>query len=99
MTNKLKNWLSLLKFKASSPKKKTVIPIQAHTLDKIFSDFLKHPEKKVLILKGNWGVGKTYAWKKYIEANREINESAIAYVSLFGVKDVKEVQQLIVQKA
>jgi hypothetical protein len=78
---------------------KTTASIPYHALDRTFSDFLKHPEKKVLVLKGKWGVGKTYAWKKFVETNKEFKESAIAYVSLFGVKDLKEVQQLIVQKA
>jgi KAP-like P-loop domain-containing protein len=74
-------------------------PPQNNELNGLFSDFLKHPEKKVLFLKGKWGVGKTYAWKNFIEANKEIKESAISYVSLFGVKDLKEVKQLIVQTA
>jgi len=82
----------------TSVKKETILP-RDNALDRTFSDFLKHPEKKVLVLKGKWGVGKTYAWKKFVEANKEFQESAIAYVSLFGVKDLKEVQQLIVQKS
>src|SRR5450631_596590 len=71
-------------------------------LERTFSDFLDHPEKRVLVLKGKWGVGKTFAWKTFLErkrAKKEIKESAVAYVSLFGLKDLKEVQQQIVQKA
>lgn len=72
---------------------------QEHVLEKIFSEFLNHPEKRVLILKGKWGVGKTFAWKKYIELKTNLNELAVSYVSLFGVANVGEIQQLILQKA
>ena len=64
-------------------------------LNKTFSGFLSHPEKKVLILKGKWGVGKTFAWKQYINGQVTVEEHAISYVSLFGLKDLKEVQQQI----
>ncbi|MFT5036695.1 MAG: Cdc6-like AAA superfamily ATPase [Candidatus Azotimanducaceae bacterium] len=48
--------------------------------------FIKSPEPEVLCIKGRWGVGKTFAWNKFI--NEAASESALrhySYVSLFGL--------------
>ena len=59
-------------------------------------DFLKHSQKRVLIVKGIWGVGKTYFWKDYIKKNRDsIEEDVVSYVSLFGAKSIADVERQI----
>src|SRR6266852_3524006 len=64
----------------------------------IFSAFLRDGEKKTLILKGKWGVGKTYAWKKFI-ADQQPPELAVSYVSLFGIKTISEIWQHVLTNA
>lgn len=68
-------------------------------LAQTLSNFLGDPEKRVLILKGKWGVGKTFAWKRFLESNTDFQEYAVSYVSLFGLKDINEVRLQILQKA
>jgi len=71
-------------------------------INNILDNFIVHPEKKVLILKGKWGVGKTYFWKNYINSvkcKNAITEKAVSYVSLFGKKDISEIKNAIYTKA
>jgi hypothetical protein len=61
--------------------------------------FLKHDRKRVLVLKGKWGVGKTFFWKRYIGKRREdlaAQPPRYAYVSLFGVRSVEDIQNQII---
>lgn len=56
--------------------------------------FLSKDTPEVLAIKGDWGVGKTYSWEKYIEEFK--NECALksySYVSLFGVNSISELKQ------
>src|SRR3546814_9091440 len=50
--------------------------------------FLASGEAEVLCVKGRWGVGKTYAWRHYLEDAQEkgkLPKADYAYVSLFGL--------------
>lgn len=66
--------------------------------------FLKHDTKRVLLLKGKWGVGKTHFFSKiYLprckgakQNEKIIQESKVSYVSLNGVASIDDVEQLIV---
>jgi hypothetical protein len=58
--------------------------------------FLDKPTIKVASLTGEWGVGKTYCWKKFVAEKREAKEvKKYAYVSLFGLKNVEAVNEKI----
>lgn len=61
--------------------------------------FLHHETQKTLLLKGKWGVGKTFFWNEYIKTRLRdvgpIRESKYAYVSLFGLNSIEEVEHLI----
>ncbi|NQY37846.1 MAG: hypothetical protein HRT37_23415 [Alteromonadaceae bacterium] len=58
--------------------------------------FLVTDTPEVLAIKGDWGVGKTYYWDKYI---KELKGSCIlksySYVSLFGIKSIDELKQTV----
>lgn len=57
--------------------------------------FLASETPEVIAIKGPWGVGKTFAWKKYVEeAGREkrIALKSYAYVSLFGLNSLDELK-------
>lgn len=56
----------------------------------------------VLVIKGAWGVGKTYFWDKYIGTriqNNDLNQCAYSYVSLFGKRSLSDIRASIFQSA
>ncbi len=51
--------------------------------------FLSSSEPEVICLTGRWGVGKTFAWRKYVQqAKGKIALSRYLYVSLFGTNSL-----------
>jgi len=59
--------------------------------DQIFQ-FLSSDTPEVMAIKGEWGVGKTYSWKKFLsEANTSngIKLDRYSYVSLFGINSLE----------
>ncbi len=60
------------------------------------ASFLADPEPGVIALKGEWGVGKTYVWKKFIAEQKTVpGYRAYSYVSLFGIAGVSELRRAI----
>lgn len=60
--------------------------------------FLARAEAEVLCVTGKWGVGKTFAWKKYLLAAKGDGAIALdsyAYVSLFGLGSLDDVKRTI----
>lgn len=58
-------------------------------------NFLKSDKPGVIVIKGNWGTGKTYAWNEWLKEaviNQGINASQYAYVSLFGCNSLDELK-------
>lgn len=67
------------------------------TLDAFFSS-----EAKVLVIKGDWGVGKTYFWEDYINKRielRDLKQLAYSYISLFGVSSIDDIRQKVFHNA
>jgi hypothetical protein len=57
--------------------------------------FLEEKGSEVLCLKGKWGVGKTYAWNRYLQEVSDKGKLAFnkyAYVSLFGLNSLDDVK-------
>ncbi|MGM0952601.1 MAG: hypothetical protein ACQEW7_06450 [Pseudomonadota bacterium] len=53
--------------------------------------FLETEEPGVLAVKGEWGVGKTFTWNKYLLEARDANRVGLrkySYVSLFGINSL-----------
>ncbi len=59
-------------------------------------------EDKVAVIKGRWGVGKTYFWNKYIAQRMSANDLeqiAYSYISLFGKTSLSGVRKSIFHSA
>ncbi len=57
--------------------------------------FLANEAPEVMSIMGSWGVGKTYAWNKYLvnaKNQRKIALSKYSYVSLFGVNSLDDLK-------
>jgi hypothetical protein len=60
--------------------------------------FLSTKDPEVLCIKGRWGVGKTYGWKKFFEEARKAKVVALkhySYVSLFGLNSLDDLRYSI----
>ncbi|WP_198595999.1 P-loop NTPase fold protein [Vibrio breoganii] len=58
--------------------------------------FLESSEPEVLVIKGRWGVGKTFGWNKYLKEFKGTTAlSSYSYVSLFGVNSLNELKQAV----
>ncbi len=70
------------------------------SFEKNIVEFLNHTEKKVLVIKGKWGVGKTFTWGKIVEKyGKDLCLSNYSYISLFGLEELKELQSGIFYNA
>jgi hypothetical protein len=65
-------------------------------VDKALDNFLKDESLKVAVIKGQWGVGKTYFWRKFFETHKAtLPFKAYSYVSLFGAARIADLQKQI----
>ncbi|PCI65702.1 MAG: hypothetical protein COB26_12285 [Piscirickettsiaceae bacterium] len=54
--------------------------------------FLSSETPEVMAIKGEWGVGKTYSWKKFLSeanSNNGVKLERYSYVSLFGINSLE----------
>lgn len=64
--------------------------------------FLGSEEPEVICVSGHWGVGKTYAWNKYVKDAQARNKIALkrySYVSLFGLNSLEELKYAIFENS
>ena len=62
--------------------------------------FIISEDPEVLCIRGRWGIGKTYAWEKYLkEAKSKINFGRYAYVSLFGINSLEDFKYAIFENS
>ena len=57
--------------------------------------FLSVDAPEVICVRGKWGVGKTFAWNRYLAAARDaqaIKLDRYSYVSLFGIGSLDELR-------
>lgn len=60
--------------------------------------FLRSDRAEVLCVRGRWGVGKTFAWRRYLQTTREAGHlvrQPYAYVSLFGLNSLDDLRYAI----
>lgn len=61
-------------------------------------EFLISEQNDMLLIKGGWGVGKTFFWRRVLEQSRrdnKVSKKSYAYVSLFGVNDIQDLKNAI----
>ena len=69
------------------------------TVNKIVKEFLIDDTPRVMVIKGDWGVGKTYAWNKiFKEVHNDIQLENYCYLSLFGLSKISDVRSAILAK-
>lgn len=54
--------------------------------------FLSSEQSEVLAIKGEWGVGKTFSWKKFLKeacVENKVRLERYSYVSLFGINSLE----------
>ena len=69
--------------------------------DQIFQ-FLSSEQPVVMAIKGEWGVGKTFSWKKFLKeacAENKVNLDRYSYVSLFGINSLDAFKYTIIESA
>jgi hypothetical protein len=60
--------------------------------------FLRDDRAEVLCVKGKWGVGKTFAWRKWLAevgVDGSLKSKSYAYVSLFGLNSLESLKYSI----
>ncbi|MCJ0884309.1 KAP family NTPase [Vibrio sp. CCB-PB317] len=65
---------------------------------KKIENFLLSDTPEVLVIKGDWGVGKTFTWKKFFQEIKEEKNVPLehySYVSLFGIESLHELKRCI----
>ncbi|HBO2702605.1 TPA: hypothetical protein L5618_003727 [Pseudomonas aeruginosa] len=56
--------------------------------------FISGQEAKAIVLKGDWGTGKTYLWDSMLKQKKEkISRRKYSYVSLFGLSNLSDLKR------
>jgi hypothetical protein len=66
------------------------------SIKRSIDDAIQSVDDDLLIIKGNWGVGKTHLWRTTIIEARDkgvIGKQNYAYISLFGLDSIEEVKE------
>lgn len=59
-------------------------------------DAFMQSDNSVLVIKGDWGVGKTFFWNKYYNENKSnLKQIVYSYVSLFGKNSLSDIKREI----
>jgi hypothetical protein len=64
--------------------------------------FLASSTPEVIAIKGDWGVGKTYSWKKFLNEAKQHDQITLnrySYVSLFGINSLEVFKHAIFENA
>jgi len=65
----------------------------------VLENFISDTHNDVLILKGRWGIGKTFFWRRLIKESRlkkNVGRQWYSYVSLFGVNSLDDLKNAII---
>jgi hypothetical protein len=76
--------------------------VSLELIDNEIRRFLATSEPEALCISGRWGVGKTFAWKRYFtdaQAKGEIALKRYSYVSLFGINSLDDLKYSIFENS
>lgn len=65
----------------------------------VVDQFIANKHNDLLVIKGGWGVGKTYFWQSLMNDARKtknVGKRYYSYVSLFGVNSIEELKNTII---
>jgi|SRR5829696_3374677 len=65
----------------------------------VLENFVSDTHNDLLILKGRWGIGKTFFWRRLIKESRlkkNVGRQWYAYESLFGVNSLDDLKNAII---
>ncbi|MBX7143429.1 MAG: KAP family NTPase [Oligoflexia bacterium] len=68
----------------------------------VFNNFLEQDRRRTLLLKGEWGVGKTHFYNEFVktyQATHVEDKRPFCYVSLFGLSTIEELKAQIIASA
>lgn len=70
------------------------IKSEVERLNERLLEIFQLDEGFVVVLNGEWGIGKTYFWNQFIEENftYRVKNKEVVYVSLFGKETIKDIQ-------
>lgn len=69
-------------------------------VEKALTDFAVHKTGSAIVLKGEWGTGKTHLWNKIIKNQREsFVRKTYSYVSLFGLNSLSDLKRSIFENS
>jgi hypothetical protein len=76
--------------------------VSAELIEKEIQRFLSTEEPEVYCLRGKWGIGKTFAWNRYLtdaKTKRAIALKHYSYVSLFGINSIDDLKYSIFENS
>lgn len=70
-------------------------------VDRALDDFIQAADPRVLAVTGDWGRGKTFYWRSFLsrQSTSKHRSASYAYISLFGLRDLRDVQDALVAGA
>lgn len=71
-------------------------------LERTLENFVSSPANDLLVLKGPWGVGKTFLWKRVVGScidRGRFKMKGAAYVSLFGLHNLSDLRTAILEES
>jgi Cdc6-like AAA superfamily ATPase len=69
-------------------------------VEKALIDFAVHKTGSAIVLKGEWGTGKTHLWNKVIKNHRgSFVRKTYSYVSLFGLNSLPDLKRSIFENS
>jgi hypothetical protein len=74
------------------------MPESLEPIKREIQNFLANDYPQVMAIKGKWGTGKTYTWKKLLKdigKSSELFYKKYSYVSLFGVQSIDDIYSSI----
>src|SRR6266508_1688321 len=80
---------------SDSPKSSKEVSMSLREVKKVVENFIADERNDLLVLKGEWGVGKTYFWNYLVRRAsivKGIGHKHYSYISLFGLNNLEDVR-------